>query len=54
MNNAKHVRLLVSDRSYSECKFVDINSSTHNTCDGTTHQGEHKSGNRTYLCKHIR
>jgi hypothetical protein len=30
MNNAKHVRLLVSDRNYSECKFVDINSSSHN------------------------
>jgi len=30
MTNAKHVRVLVSDRNYSECKFVDINSSSHN------------------------
>ena len=30
MNTAKHVRLLVSDRNYSECKYVDINSNSHN------------------------
>ena len=30
MNTAKHVRLLVSDRNYSECKYVDINSNAHN------------------------
>lgn len=28
--NINHVRLLVSDRNYTECKYVDINSSSHN------------------------